>query len=327
MAINHQQNHDMGNTSTDTKCTDCSTVKPRFADIIAHDGHAIEMIFISDLHLSPSQPALMQAFLALLEQLSVLPRLRHLYILGDWFDAWLGDDIANTKEIHDWLSPMMVKLRQLHHASCQIHVLGGNRDFLLGQDFCDEFGGIWQKEPLFLHHHNLCYRLEHGDHLCTDDKKYQTFRSIIQHPLTKQLLLSLSLKTRQNIAQKLRQKSKADNAKKSMNIMDVNDTTVKNALSNADILVHGHTHRPAIHGYPTNINDQNRPTHGQKKRVVLGDWRVYPSMVTAHIGYLLSDDVLTDNSQLHNSRNTPQSSSRTHCRTQSIQLCQFDYLF
>ena len=114
-------------------------------------------------------------------------------------------------------------------------------------------------------------RLEHGDALCSDDKGYQRFRKIIQHPISKKILLALPIKKRQQIAQDLRQKSKTDNAKKSLQIMDVNEQAVRQALQKADILIHGHTHRPAVHQI------------GDKKRLVLGDWRIRDNQVLAEI--------------------------------------------
>ena len=152
----------------------------------------------------------------------------------------------------------------------------GNRDFLLGQQFCDKFGGQLIFEPFYLTLNGKEVRLEHGDALCTDDKGYQRFRKIIQHPITKKILLALPIKKRQQIAQDLRQKSKTDNAKKSLQIMDVNEQAVKQALQKADILIHGHTHRPAAHQI------------GDKKRLVLGDWRLNDDSVNAVIGVTMS---------------------------------------
>lgn len=230
--------------------------------VIANEDKAIRQVFISDLHLSPNEPALTQAFLALLDDLSKLPNLQQFFILGDWFEAWLGDDVADTDALQEWLAPIIEKLKMLSDRHCQILIMHGNRDFLIGQKFCDKFGGKLIDEPYYLTIGNQKIRLAHGDALCTDDKKYQKFRKIIQHPIIKKILLTLPIKKRQQIAQDLRQKSKADNAKKSMQIMDVNESAVKAALEHADVLIHGHTHRPAEHQV------------GDKKRLVLGDWRV-----------------------------------------------------
>lgn len=233
-----------------------------FDDIIAYQPNDIKNILISDLHLSQNEPALTQAFLAFLDKIATLPQLSSLFILGDWFDAWLGDDIADTPDFSDWLQPILDNLYKIQQNGCEIFVMHGNRDFLLGQEFCDKFGGKLLKQPFLLEFNQQKIRLEHGDKLCTDDKKYQRFRRVIQNPLTKQFLTALPIKKREQIAQNLRQKSKADNQTKSLAIMDINALAVKNALNGCDVLIHGHTHRPASHV----VDD--------KKRLVLGDWRV-----------------------------------------------------
>lgn len=233
----------------------------RFDECITNH-HGIHTILISDLHLSPNEPVLTQAFLHFLSQINQLPNLKQLYILGDWFDAWLGDDVAETV-LADWLHPIIDALQQLQQKNCQIHILHGNRDFLMGQSFCDTFGGKLISQPYFTHIQQQKICLEHGDLLCTDDKKYQRFRKIIQNPFTKKLLLTLPIKKRQQIANNLRQKSRTDNQKKSLSIMDVNVDSVKQALQNCEILIHGHTHRPNYH-----------LLENHKQRLVLGDWRI-----------------------------------------------------
>lgn len=243
-----------------------------FDDIIAYKSDDINSILISDLHLSQNEPALMQAFLAFLDKIAVLPHLSSLFILGDWFDAWLGDDIADMPNFATWLQPILEKLDKIRQKGCQIFIMHGNRDFLLGQRFCDKFGGKLLKQPFLWESNQQKIRLEHGDKLCTDDKKYQRFRKIIQNPLTKKVLITLPIKKREQIAQNLRQKSKTDNQTKSLAIMDVNPLAVKNAFNDCDVLIHGHTHRPASH-----IVDD-------KKRLVLGDWRIVNGRVEAVVG-------------------------------------------
>ena len=250
-----------------------------FADLVTDNPSAIAQVVISDLHLSMNEPAtnpLGQAFLDFLDKLALLPNLTQFFILGDWFEAWLGDDVADTDTLTDALQPIIAKLKTLSDKNCQIFVMHGNRDFLLGQQFCDKFGGQLIFEPFYLTFNGRKVRLEHGDALCTDDKGYQRFRKIIQHPITKKILLALPIKKRQQIAQDLRQKSKTDNAKKSLQIMDVNEQAVRQALQKADILIHGHTHRPAVHQI------------GDKKRLVLGDWRLNDNSVSAVIGVTMS---------------------------------------
>lgn len=255
-----------------------------FANLVANHSDKVTAVLISDLHLSPFEPApnlLVQAFLQLLNKLIALPNLQQLFILGDWFEVWLGDDVSDTPFFHAWLEPIIDKLNQLNQNGCQIYVMHGNRDFLIGQKFCDKFGGKLIQEPFYLTQNGLNIRLEHGDALCTDDKAYQRFRKVIQHLLTKKLLLALPMKKREQIADNLREKSQSDNAKKSMQIMDVNEQAVSKALENADVLIHGHTHRPAEH----------RLMNG-KKRMVLGDWQIKDNETSAVIGIIIDNKLI-----------------------------------
>lgn len=249
-----------------------------FDEIIQYQADAVHSVLISDLHLSIHQPALMQAFLAFLDKLLLLPNLSHLFILGDWFEAWLGDDMSDTPEIQQWLAPMIAKLVQLTQNQCQIFIMQGNRDFLLGQKFCDKFSGNLMTTPFIFSTKYHQYYLTHGDELCTDDKKYQWFRKIIQNSLIKKFLLAQSITKRQKIADNLRQNSKKNNAYKSTKIMDVNANSVQKTIKSVDILIHGHTHRPAIHQL------------AEKKRMVLGDWREQSNhSVQAVIGVLINN--------------------------------------
>lgn len=238
-----------------------------FNHLITTRPHEVRQVLISDLHLSPEEPALVQAFLALLDDCLALPQLNRLFILGDWFEVWIGDDayltLSEDARQNHWLTPLIVKLKKLRVAGCEILVMHGNRDFLLGQPFCSLFGGELIYEPYYLTVGQQNYRLEHGDALCTDDKKYQFFRKMMRNRLTQWYLLNKSLTKRLAIADKLRQKSQQNNANKAAYIMDVNEDTVIQAIADSDALLHGHTHRPAIHQATTD-----------KKRYVLGDWHL-----------------------------------------------------
>ncbi|MGP5417069.1 UDP-2,3-diacylglucosamine diphosphatase [Psychrobacter faecalis] len=238
-----------------------------FNHLITTRPHEVRQVLISDLHLSPEEPALVQAFLALLEDCLALSQLKRLFILGDWFEVWIGDDayltLSEDARQNHWLTPLIVKLKKLRVAGCEILVMHGNRDFLLGQPFCSLFGGELIYEPYYLTVGQQNYRLEHGDALCTDDKKYQFFRKMMRNRFTQWYLLNKSLTKRLAIADKLRQKSQQNNANKAAYIMDVNKDAVIQAIADSDALLHGHTHRPAIH-----------QATADKKRYVLGDWRV-----------------------------------------------------
>lgn len=243
-----------------------------FNHLITTRPHEVRQVLISDLHLSPEEPALVQAFLALLDDCLALPALKRLFILGDWFEVWLGDDVylsllkekrsEEARQTH-WLTPLIVKLKKLRIDGCEILVMHGNRDFLLGQLFCNLFGGELIYEPYTLAVGQQSYRLEHGDALCTDDKKYQLFRRIMRNRMTQWYLLNKPLEKRLAIADKMRRKSQQNNANKAAHIMDVNDEAVAAVITDSDALLHGHTHRPAVH-----------QTIDSKKRYVLGDWRL-----------------------------------------------------
>jgi UDP-2,3-diacylglucosamine hydrolase len=264
-----------------------------FNHLITTRPHEVRQLLISDLHLSPEEPALVQAFLALLDDCLALPALKRLFILGDWFEVWLGDDayltlLEDERQTH-WLTPLIAKLKQLRIDGCEILVMHGNRDFLLGQPFCNLFGGEIIYEPYILSVEQQSYRLEHGDALCTDDKKYQFFRKIMRHRLTQWYLLNKSLEKRLAIADKMRQKSQQNNTTKAAYIMDVSEDAVTQAIDNSDALLHGHTHRPQIHQVK-NSSDTAEP----KIRYVLGDWRLLDKetrqpKVSAVIGAITTD--------------------------------------
>ncbi len=258
-----------------------------FEHLITTRPHEVRQLLISDLHLSLDEPALVQAFLAFLDDCLALPALKRLFILGDWFEVWLGDDaylsLLEPEQQTHWLTPMLAKLKQLRVKGCEIFVMHGNRDFLLGQLFCNIFDGKVIYEPFDMTVGSQRFRLEHGDALCTDDKKYQFFRKVMRYKFTKWYLLNKSLEKRVAIADKMRAKSKLDNTKKAAYIMDVNEAAVNKALFQFDSLVHGHTHRPEVYR-----SDEGR------SRYVLGDWRLLDidtrqPKVSAVIGAITSD--------------------------------------
>ena len=263
-----------------------------FEYLMTRRPHMVQQIVISDLHLSSEEPALVQAFLALLNDCVALPALKRLFILGDWFDVWLGDDAYlslsdDARQTH-WLTPMIAKLKQLRTKGCHILVMHGNRDFLLDQPFCDLFGGQLIYEPYFIKVADQSFRLEHGDALCTDDKKYQLFRKLIRHRFTKWYLLNKSLEKRLIIADNIRTKSTQNNSKKADYIMDVNEGAVNRAIYYSDALLHGHTHRP-----------ESLYSTGGKSRHILGDWRLIDldtrkPKVTAVIGAITAKGALDE---------------------------------
>ena len=194
-------------------------------------------LFIADLHLSPDHPRLVRGFLDLLEQYkdNNFTKPTQLYILGDWFNAWIGDDYTAP-----WLSEIVEHLKQFTQAGNKVYFQVGNRDFALGQKFLNQFNGQLLPDEFTLNIANKKFRIEHGDALCTDDISYQRFRKIIRNPILLGILKSTPLSFRQKLA---------------------NQQAVEKALSQVDVLIHGHTHKPMIH----DVNG--------KPRIVLGDWR------------------------------------------------------
>lgn len=211
-------------------------------------------LFISDLHLSENYPRFIRGFLDLL--VDYTDRNTQLYILGDWFNAWLGDDNDEA-----WLKPIVIALQEFQARGNQVYFQTGNRDFMLGHDFLRQFNGILLPEVAYITLGNTRFRLEHGDALCTDDVSYQRFKKIIRHPIILKLLSKTPLNFRKTLANTLRQKSQNAQQDKVNEIMDVNQEAVLKALHDCDVLIHGHTHRPMVHQI------------GAKLRIVLGDWR------------------------------------------------------
>ncbi len=212
-------------------------------------------LFISDLHLSPKHPRLIRGFLDLLAEYQ--HKNTQLYILGDWFNTWIGDDHTAP-----WLVEIVEHLKNFTQAGNQVYFLVGNRDFALTQQFLQQFQGQILPEITYLTINNKKYRLEHGDLLCTDDVKYQKFRKIIRNPILLNILRKTPLKFREKLATGFQKQSHQAKKTKSYAIMDVNQNAVDAALSTCDVLIHGHTHRPMLH------TEKNA-----KQRIVLGDWR------------------------------------------------------
>ncbi|MCH7312567.1 UDP-2,3-diacylglucosamine diphosphatase [Acinetobacter sp. ANC 4805] len=211
-------------------------------------------LFISDLHLSPDHPRLIRGFLALMTEYQ--NKNTQLYILGDWFNAWIGDDYTAP-----WLDEIVSALQVFAAAGNQVYFQVGNRDFALGLKFLNQFDGILLPDVYTLEIDHKKFRLEHGDALCTDDIGYQRFRKIIRNPILLGFLKRTPLSFRQKLANGFRKKSSETTQLKSYDIMDVNTQAVESVITPVDYLIHGHTHRPDIQHV---LN---------KQRIVLGDWR------------------------------------------------------
>ncbi|MCF1184413.1 UDP-2,3-diacylglucosamine diphosphatase [Marichromatium gracile] len=218
-----------------------------------------ETLFVSDVHLSPQRPELTRLFLGLLAGRA--RGAERLYILGDLFDAWIGDD--DDEPLH---REVAAALAALTAAGTRCFIQHGNRDFLIGRRFARASGCrlIGDPHPITLDGERVI--LMHGDLLCTDDLAYQRFRRRVRNPLVRRLFLWRSLAWRKALAADYRRRSAAANADKSAAIMDVTETTVVRYLRRhrATRLIHGHTHRPADH----RLTLAGRPA----LRMVLADW-------------------------------------------------------
>jgi len=233
-----------------------------------------EYLFISDCHLHVERPEITRALLEFLQTRAL--EARYLYILGDLFEVWLGDD--DPADDHQMVIESLAKLT----ASREIFFMAGNRDFLLGENFADKIGITLLQEPCSLQLDHSRVVLVHGDSLCSDDHDYQAFRAMVRNPEWKSAFLARPLQERRQIAAQLRDDSVKAMHQKSNEIMDVNATTVAHCFeeNNADVIVHGHTHRPAMHRYDAGL-----------QRIVLGDWNPGPSYLswTQADGFKLTD--------------------------------------
>ncbi|HET7775001.1 MAG TPA: UDP-2,3-diacylglucosamine diphosphatase, partial [Azospira sp.] len=223
------------------------------------------LYFISDLHLSPAVPGITALFL---DFLASLPgrQASGLYILGDFFDHWVGDDDCADP----YNAAIIAALRQVSDQGIEISLLHGNRDFLLGPDFAQAAGLRLLPDPYVLSVVTWQFVLSHGDILCTDDTDYQAFRAQVRGTAWQSEFLAKPLTERKAIAAALRQRSEAIKAEKREGadyLMDVNGATVEDFLRDNGYatLTHGHTHRPDRHDH---IVDG---IHCE--RWVLSDWR------------------------------------------------------
>ncbi|WP_340608032.1 UDP-2,3-diacylglucosamine diphosphatase [Xenorhabdus bharatensis] len=222
-------------------------------------------LFIADLHLSEQEPAITAGFLRFLHEDAI--HAESLYILGDFFDYWIGDDDPNP--LHAEIAQALHSLKQKGVSCYFIH---GNRDFLLSSRFAKESGLILLPQEKVLELYGKRILILHGDTLCTDDTGYQQYRKRVHTPWIQRLFLLLPLFIRLKIAARMRAGSQYANSQKSESIMDVNQQTVIEHFNQyqVDWMIHGHTHRPAIH----DVCIGDKILH----RGVLGAWHHQGSM-------------------------------------------------
>ncbi|HCM06068.1 MAG TPA: UDP-2,3-diacylglucosamine diphosphatase [Oceanospirillales bacterium] len=221
--------------------------------------------FISDLHLEPAQKAITDGFLSFLDSLNSAKgsqnEAEELYILGDFFEVWIGDDYSN-----EYIELINQALQQCSNKGTKIYFMHGNRDFLVGKTWCDNAHCELLDESKLITLGNESILLMHGDSLCTDDVEYMKARVMLRNPQWQEQLLAKTIPERIEFAKQVRSESKESQKGKSYEIMDVNQTAVDGALSAAhcSTMIHGHTHRPNIHHWDF---------EGEKRtRYVLGDW-------------------------------------------------------
>lgn len=227
-------------------------------------------LFISDLHLDPSRPEHLQALATLLDEHA--GRADVLYVLGDLFEAWIGDDDDSEFNV----SAEQV-FKRFSSAGSKLYFMHGNRDFMLGKEFAQRCGGELLAEYSVVDLYGRPTLLLHGDSLCIEDEKYQQFRTMVRNEAWQQDMLAKTLQERRMIAQFMRMQSQQGNSNKADNIMDVTPAEVIRALDQAGVrdMIHGHTHRPAVHDAVS--------ASGAGKRYVLGDWGDYGWLIRADV--------------------------------------------
>lgn len=225
-----------------------------------------ETLFISDLHLDPERPAITELFFAFLRNRAT--RAEALYILGDLFEAWVGDDDDAPMNL-----AVCRALKACADAGTAVYVMHGNRDFLLGETFAEQSGATLLDDPARIDLYETPTLLMHGDLLCTDDTEYQTFRRMVRDPDWQSTMLAKPLEERRLMAQEMRASSREQTGGKPESIMDVNGDAVVHIMQSQQVvrLIHGHTHRPAVH--------ELEVAGDLSQRIVLGDWYEQGSML------------------------------------------------
>jgi UDP-2,3-diacylglucosamine hydrolase len=229
----------------------------------------VSTLFISDLHLTGKRPQVISLFLDFLRRDAV--EADALYILGDFFEYWIGDEAINRPD-H---APVISGLKALCATGTPVYVMHGNRDFLMDNDFENASGCSLIADPIVIDLYGQKALITHGDYLCTDDVAYMEFRNMVRERSWQKEFLKKSVEERDAIAQKYRSISKEISQSKEPDIMDINQQTLLNEMKKygVDLVIHGHTHRPAVHEFRINGTEA--------KRVVLGDWYDQGSMLIA----------------------------------------------
>ena len=219
-----------------------------------------ETLFISDLHLDSSRPEITGLFLDFLS--NQCPQADALYILGDLFEVWLGDDDNSPDNLK-----VLSALKNLADQGTPVYVMHGNRDFLMGEKFAtDSHCTLLSEDYKIIDLYGTPTLIMHGDTLCTDDIDYLKFRQQVRNPVWQKQMLAMPLEQRAAIARNIREQNESAKGDKAYDIMDVNPSAVEEEMlkNNVMHLIHGHTHRPNVHEFT--VNGQSM------QRIVLGDW-------------------------------------------------------
>ena len=225
------------------------------------------VVFASDVHLAPERPDISKRFFSFLEKQA--GRVDALYLLGDLFEAWVGDD-----DDDEFAELVKKNLRALSDSGVAVYLMHGNRDFLIGKQFAAASGCQLIDDPARLELYGETLLLSHGDALCTDDLEYQEFRKEVRDPQWQEQFLRKSLAERRDFARQARDASTQHQQQQSVEIGDVNQQAVETLIAEQQVslLLHGHTHRPAVHDFKLSNGTDAR-------RIVLGAWYEQGSMV------------------------------------------------
>lgn len=225
----------------------------------------LEAVFISDLHLHPEEPLIQQRFEQFLKWAA--SSCRKLYILGDFFHVWAGDDNMDA-----WSEKIAQDLKALSEQGVQIFFMHGNRDFLLGQTFAQKAGMEVIQEPYSLQLDEQGILLTHGDQFCLADKSHQRFRKVTRNPVFRYLFLQLPLRIRKKLVNKVRTISQTGKKKDNVNMDVVPDALLKSLIKyKKTVAIHGHTHKPGF-----NLLHQNGLVY---RHIVLSDWDDSPLLL------------------------------------------------
>lgn len=223
-------------------------------------------LFISDLHLTPSRPDITECFVTFMR--TEAPKADALYVLGDLFEFWVGDDDKTP-----FANQIRTEFKTLTDSGVRVFFIQGNRDFLLGKRFCKQTGITLLDDVCTIDLYGKKAVILHGDTLCTDDVDYQKFRKTVHQPWLQWVFNHIPWFIKKKIVAKVQSDIRDDKSNKSLDIMDVNQSEVENVMSQycVDLMIHGHTHCPDTHHFDVN---------GVKKtRIVLGDWYTQGSVL------------------------------------------------